>query len=88
MASYFKGVSMCVCHSLGNSSRAKLSCFIIQSSAIIRQALMANGGDSSSVSSSQFQQLMAAISGLKEDTKAAIEQKMAQLKRELVEEHG
>ena len=41
---------------------------------------MANGGDSSSVTSSQFQQLMAAISGLKEDTEAAIDQKMAKLK--------
>ena len=76
-------VSMCICHTLGNSSRAKLSCFHFRSSlSFVRLSFMANGGDSSSITSSQFQQLMAAISGLKEDTEAAIDQKMAKLKAE------
>ena len=92
MAGYLKGVSICVCHSLGNSSRAKLSCFVRSISEVrlpfVRLSFMANGGDSSSVTSSQFDQLMAAISGLKDVTEAAIDQIMAQLKRELVEEHG
>lgn len=50
---------------------------------------MANGGSSrsSSITPSQFDQLMKAISGIRSDTEAAIEQKMAQLKQELVEEH-
>ena len=56
------------------------------------EILLAMATDSSSSSSgiapSQFSELMAAISGLKSDTEKAIDEKMAQLKRELVEEHG
>ena len=81
MAGYLKGVSMCVCHSLGNSSRAKLSSFersifevCGQWLPFIRLSFIMDTGGSSSVTPSQFDQLMhmTAISGLKDDTEAAI----------------
>ena len=43
---------------------------------------------SSGIAPSQFSELMPAINGLRSDIATAIDQKMAQLKRELVEEHG